>query len=290
MYNLLKLTTIEASNLVKLSIRDSYNIGSACHKLGDMYQQLFESTGLSFFCYARFDKDRKLTMLSSNDIFQQTYIEDQLSHKIYQHYDFDTLHMGKFFCDDIASQQSEQEALQLVTQVCGISNLVVINEPHEGYTETFNFGAPVREVGARSVYLNNQQFLQDYLAVTKKQIKGLVDQHSIPSIYVPPAASLKQTPKRRPKVNESEILLRHSQQYDNYISLTRRETTCLTLLMDGLSSKQIADVLSLSKRTIENNINRIMDKFNVSSRIQLLSQMHSKYRFYSSHQMVVPLA
>jgi DNA-binding CsgD family transcriptional regulator len=54
-----------------------------------------------------------------------------------------------------------------------------------------------------------------------------------------------------------------------YVALTVREQEVATLAADGLSSREIADKLYLSRRTVDNHLQRIYDKLGVSSRQQL---------------------
>ena len=49
-----------------------------------------------------------------------------------------------------------------------------------------------------------------------------------------------------------------------------RQKECLQYLVRGKTAKEIADILGLSKRTIENYIDTIKVKFNVSTRSELI--------------------
>lgn len=53
-------------------------------------------------------------------------------------------------------------------------------------------------------------------------------------------------------------------------SLTRREQDVLTLLAEGLSTRQIANRLGMSERTAETHIGNIYQKLNVRTRLQAL--------------------
>ncbi len=273
---------------MKLSERESQNIGAACHELNSMYEQLFKSTGLNNFCYARFDKDRRFTILASNDKFQRTYLENDLPQRIYKHYNYDSLTQGKFFCDDIVAHETQQEALD-ITHACGIRNIMMFNNIQDEYTEIFKFGSPVNANGIRSVYLNHNDFIEDYVTITKKQINKLMQRHAIPSVYLPLSKPLEKISAVQRQVDTNEILAEYSQQHHSSIPLSTRETSCLALLMQGASSKQIADELRISRRTVENNINRVMEKLNVSTRIKLLSQLREEFRFYPTHQIIIQL-
>ncbi len=57
----------------------------------------------------------------------------------------------------------------------------------------------------------------------------------------------------------------------NSTELTRRETEILQLVMDGLPTKQIADRLFISVRTVDKHRSNIMEKFNVHSTVELIN-------------------
>ena len=52
------------------------------------------------------------------------------------------------------------------------------------------------------------------------------------------------------------------------VKLTKREIEVLTLVIEGKSSKEVADVLYVSKRTVDFHLANIYEKLNVSNRVQ----------------------
>ena len=52
------------------------------------------------------------------------------------------------------------------------------------------------------------------------------------------------------------------------VKLTRREIEVLTLVIEGKSSKEVADQLFVSKRTVDFHLANIYDKLNVTNRVQ----------------------
>jgi len=52
--------------------------------------------------------------------------------------------------------------------------------------------------------------------------------------------------------------------------LTIREKEILTLLFEGLSSKEIGARLCRSEHTVKSHVRNIMQKWNVSSRVQII--------------------
>jgi ATP/maltotriose-dependent transcriptional regulator MalT len=52
------------------------------------------------------------------------------------------------------------------------------------------------------------------------------------------------------------------------VKLTKREIEVLTLVVQGNSSKEVADMLFVRKRTVDFHLANIYDKLHVSNRVQ----------------------
>lgn len=59
---------------------------------------------------------------------------------------------------------------------------------------------------------------------------------------------------------------------DDNIRLTRRELEILALIVEGHSSKHVADLLFVSKRTIDFHLDNIYQKLEVNNRMQALQR------------------
>jgi len=57
-------------------------------------------------------------------------------------------------------------------------------------------------------------------------------------------------------------------QQDRAVKLTKRELEVLSLVIEGRSSKDVADALYVSKRTVDFHLANIYDKLQVSNRVQ----------------------
>lgn len=55
---------------------------------------------------------------------------------------------------------------------------------------------------------------------------------------------------------------------DRSVRLTKREIEVLSLVIEGMSSKDVADALYVSKRTVDFHLANIYDKLQVSNRVQ----------------------
>ena len=56
--------------------------------------------------------------------------------------------------------------------------------------------------------------------------------------------------------------------------LSRRETEIIHLIKDGIQNREIAQMLNLSKQTVETHRKNIHLKLQVSSRIELVNKAH----------------
>lgn len=54
--------------------------------------------------------------------------------------------------------------------------------------------------------------------------------------------------------------------------LTRREVEILSLIVEGHSSKKVADLLFVSKRTVDFHLDNIYEKLQVTNRMQALQR------------------
>lgn len=54
------------------------------------------------------------------------------------------------------------------------------------------------------------------------------------------------------------------------VQLTKREVEILTLIIEGYSSKSVADQLYISKRTVDFHLDNVYEKLQVSNRMQAI--------------------
>jgi DNA-binding CsgD family transcriptional regulator len=64
------------------------------------------------------------------------------------------------------------------------------------------------------------------------------------------------------------MTMRDQRPAEEPIKLTKREIEVLTLVIEGKSSKEVADMLYVSKRTVDFHLANIYDKLQVTNRVQ----------------------
>ena len=55
--------------------------------------------------------------------------------------------------------------------------------------------------------------------------------------------------------------------------LTKREKEVFSLLVDNISTKEIADILNISEKTVRNHISNTMQKLSVKGRAQAVVEL-----------------
>jgi DNA-binding NarL/FixJ family response regulator len=63
---------------------------------------------------------------------------------------------------------------------------------------------------------------------------------------------------------------------ENRIILTKREKEILDLISIGKTAKEVAVVLKISKRTVENTRNKMLDKFDARNTIEMIIKAQKK--------------
>lgn len=66
----------------------------------------------------------------------------------------------------------------------------------------------------------------------------------------------------------STMSIRDTRPEEEPIKLTKRELEVLSLVIEGKSSKEVADMLFVSKRTVDFHLANIYDKLQVTNRVQ----------------------
>lgn len=80
--------------------------------------------------------------------------------------------------------------------------------------------------------------------------------------------------ENEPTVETKTSLINHKEKSDSFVTyfdLTKREEEILYYLLDGKSTKKIADAIFVSEGTCKNHILNIFKKVNVHSRFELLA-------------------
>lgn len=70
-------------------------------------------------------------------------------------------------------------------------------------------------------------------------------------------------------------IVRNDEGVEVAVRLTKREIEVLCLVIEGRRSKEVADMLYVSKRTVDFHLSRIYEKLQVSNRVQAFKRATS---------------
>lgn len=154
--------------------------------------------------------------------------------------------------------------------IFGYGNGISICQDHAHFREVYSFYSTSENHAINHFYLNNIDYLKKFKNFFVKKANKLI-QKSENNKFILPKEHLKSdwqvnaTGNKKP-ILELPILERTGIQE----VLTEREKSCLFWLVKGKSSKDIGNILCLSKRTVENYIANMKSKLSCKKASELV--------------------
>lgn len=159
----------------------------------------------------------------------------------------------------------------------GIDHGITLIEKHENFVDFYHFAAtPTSSANLLGHYLSNMVLLQKFcLYFREKANRLIIDSKS----HLTEASTVPLLPPKMEHefINYTRNICQLS--YGSYIvknnsqrvNFTVRETQCILLLKKACTTSAIAQILHISKRTVETYFEQIRDKLNVSHKGQVIS-------------------
>lgn len=145
----------------------------------------------------------------------------------------------------------------------GVGNGVYIIRKGSNFTEYFNFVSTPENTGIINFYLNNLDFLQNFCTHFKEQGEPLIleaEKNTLNHEYHHDAI---------PKIiNANSTILTN-----RFNKLTKRENDVAALLLKAATAKEIAKVLNINCRTVEDYIQKIRMKYNARNVNELILKL-----------------
>lgn len=264
---------------------DLYNIDKSpfwekCTEIKQICKPFFDQVGITYFDYARFYPDYTSIILFTSSEYLRFFL-------LNKNYKCPVGYMlpGRYLWHSYISN----EFLEIVNQNFNVFHgITVIRDRHE-YKELFNFAAPKNNKVILDIFLNNQAILEYFVTFFLKQNEELFSKHQNTKIIMPDSVIKPPTGTYNEQISLSDLI--RIMQHDNkklknkiilninkqLITLSIRETQCLTLIIAGNTSKQIANILDISSRTVDAFIKSILEKTNAFNRVDLLSKLDNNF-------------
>lgn len=231
-----------------------------------------EKIDVDFFAHVRTIEDGSLSMLCNRPDIAIACAESQLYHnaKYTKHPRYYT--SGFYLWNNDIRTEHEEMHSQLL-QTLGISNGMTIIRKEATHCDFFHFATSPANAHINHFYVNNldtfsrfadfflEKAYQLIMLSEKCRIHILPENQDLANLIGSEDSQLDGLFSRN--FLEANII-------EESIKLSKRQKECLYWLLRGKTASEIAEVLQLSRRTIETYINHIKVKFHCNSKTELV--------------------
>jgi DNA-binding CsgD family transcriptional regulator len=268
----------------------------------DVFAQMLENTPIDDWGYCCFNKKGEYFQIESNPMFFKEFIEKKIFLKI--PVSESNLAKYKIYSSRIENDPNMANELRALALKHGYAHLVNIIKSSISKTEVYTFVSKQKDMSNINFVINNQAMLENVIEKIKKRVNPLVNKEN--SIKLP-----KNIIDKMIVLNEEAIMQANDCYYEyeqqslknivpskhtidsfkgadfDFASLpfeielnaqfTPREKDAIYLWYNGFNTKEAADILEVSKRTIERHFEKIRKKLNCTSKVQIIKQLLLRY-------------
>ncbi|HHT0594169.1 TPA: helix-turn-helix transcriptional regulator [Legionella anisa] len=237
------------------------------NKIQEVSKNLLDAYGFSYFQYLRCFADGSINCLTNNtglfEYFQQIDNEPIVFSSFESEHEND--HSYWFLWDE----ELPGTPVQVAREKFNLHNGLTLVRRSKNYYDMIAVALPYEHPNPGSFYLNKFKAIEQFIFDFDLQNKDLIQVLNKNPITLPEAYR---------DVNYKEICLTQGRIYvtgkNGNTYLTAQEITCLRLLLQGATHKQIAQMLELSPRTIDTYMLRIKHRTGFSSRMEMERMMY----------------
>lgn len=217
------------------------------------------SLGITYFGYSRYYNDGgRLWLCTSSENVKSYYYDGRYR-------------MGNTECHPSSyrpqvvlwSTLPNQHVFQVAKQL-KIDHGIFIIKPQQDCCEFLAFGTTPNNYQIINTYLTNMDFLNKFGDSFKEKARSLIKTGEENKIFLPYHKN------KLSSVNDTNLTSLFDYTSRTSPKLTLRQQSCVHLLLQGKTIKEIAICLNLSPRTIETYINNLKSKFKCQNKTQLI--------------------
>lgn len=258
-----------------------YNFSkSICAKsqseIRDICNYLILYFGIDHFCFIR-------NYIDGTHICLTTHTEwMELVYKSYYRYDIFLKGIDSYFSGvHLWASLNNQESFVNFKQHSRIDNGIVLIDKQLDYCEFYNFATSERNNEIIDFYIANLDILWRHIFYFKDKAAHLIKQAEKDRLILPkrieqqksePLVDINHQPLNMETIAPIKryyINVNNDQSY-----LTQVEARCCYYLIRALSIKEIAKLINLSPRTVENHLNNVKHKFSCATTSDLIKVLH----------------
>lgn len=247
-------------------ISSALDFGNSQLPMLQIFSKCFESTPIETFCYIRWYTSGKLLYLSNNSVWLKTYLTNRYFN-VAEHMNCYTANdkSGFFTWFNYKADIVFEHAAHV-----GINGGINFCRLQKNYAETFIFGAS-----------DNINHFVDFFCREQAVIKNIANNFS--------RNFVKHNDTRdNPLIQSSRAIQEKIHHYYNHARLVDKQKIyladniyigkkafmCLYWTCQGKTADEVALILNVSRRTVEDHFNLMKTKFNCVNKYQLVHKLH----------------
>lgn len=251
-------------------------------KLLRLLEPLQQSFGITVFFYSNLKEGGRSLHLCSNPKLLEDYLYSGflLSCPLHSRYYY-TLTPAVSVLGLRSDDRPELEPIYQYYQRHQLASGITLTLYRDHYREMFYFGMDQLPAQGQSYWYSILPSLYEFIQFFHVQMKWLLHEFDSSSLLLPDIIGEEFFAKpTKPDVYLAEVdnQLGFKQRLLEFTlfdqGLTKRELSILPGCIAGKTAKQIAQELSLSPRTVENNLQQLKDKFNCRTQRELTALLH----------------
>ena len=246
---------------------------------------------ISYFAHIKITKDGKFSGISNNPGFSEHYLKNR-------YYNAD-IHLAKkqmiekYIIWDLIERTGLSKKMHTEASQFGVQHTFTIVSRNPKHDDYYHFASHVSTPAFNQVYIENIDLLHSFVAFFTDKINSSVtlseaynlqfsiDKSAPGYTFIPNEYLLNNQTNRNGFIQELNTF-NHSHAINTHpISrLPPQQYRCVELLAQGFSAKQIASLLNLSNRTIENylaHVKKILQCQNSKALVAMYCSLHSAY-------------
>lgn len=235
-----------------------------------------EYLNITTFSHLRVFNDNRLTVLCNHPNFLLNYVKKQ-------YYDADPCvninpemaDIGQYLAWDFVDCYGKTAEMLSDSTHFDFKHVFTVIKKKIEFTDFYHFGTHISDLSFNQVYINNLDVLDrfiNFFDLQVKQSKKLIHAYNIhinadqisSNLGIKQNLFINTTPDKRAVINAL---------FSGVHRLTQKESECAKLLIDGNTANEIAILLGLSHRTIEDRINSLKLKFNARNKGDLIVKL-----------------
>lgn len=238
-----------------------------------------DKLGISYFSHVRIDEQDKVAINASDPYYLAQYYQQGF-------YNFD-LHMSvpqknqRVFLWDAVQFYGKTEELYQLAWSHDISHIFTLIHNEDNIKNLYHFAAKPGHSSINNFYLQHTDLLESFISYFKEQL--FLNDHLNAAYSLSCDISkttggylvkgMENIPQQEQEFAEFLIHIgthkNHTLTTEQQAHITRRERQCAYYLLEGYTSKEIANRLVLSPRTVEVYLERLRVRFGSKNKIQL---------------------